>query len=59
MIKTSTQNFNSKNKNLTKEFELPAFIEPKSLSISTILSFSKNINVKKSAYIKEIIYIKS
>ncbi len=59
MIKTSTLKLNSKNKNLTKEIELPSFIEPKHLSIKNILNFSKNINVKNSSYIQEIIYIKS
>lgn len=59
MIKTSTLNTLTEKAKKQKEKVLPEFIEPNDKLITSILNFSKSLDVKKSSHIREFTIIKS
>jgi hypothetical protein len=61
MIKTSTQvlDFTEEKSKQTGQDFLPDFDSPSLQSISNILNYSRNLDVKRSKFVKEIEYIRS
>ena len=59
MIKTSTLAPLTEKANQQKEPNLPEFSEPNNQLISTLLNFSKSLDIKKSDYISEFVILKS
>ncbi len=59
MIKTSTLKPLTEKATPQKESALPEFSEPNNQLISTLLNFSKSLDVKKSTYLHEYVIHKS
>jgi hypothetical protein len=59
MIKTSTLTPLTEKANQQKEPNLPEFSEPNNQLISTLLNFSKSLDIKKSSNMTEFIILKS
>ena len=59
MIKTSTLKPLTEKATPQKESALPEFSEPNNQLISTLLNFSKSLDVKKSSNIREFVILKS
>jgi hypothetical protein len=61
MIHTSTQvlDFTEEKNKQAGQDHLPDFDSPSLQSISNILNYSRNLDVKKSKFVKDIEYIRS